>query len=213
MQVCSHDDQKVSKGLRLFLGPHGTLRFTTSVARIFSQRLQRRRPGPGRRRGPVPVAAVRSLRRFIGTEKVWRWDEIGDVWWCMEVPFCELVEAVFFMFCDCVIFTWMDLNLSMFVIFNSFPWYLSACYIYNQISAHRAICSSKLRKVQGCDCGQLNLVSSEWRWKEWYFRDRLPCYAPRKRPSKLWSATDGKMVPCLTWVNEWGGKNLERHNA
>eukprot|EP00434_Breviolum_minutum_P008221 symbB.v1.2.007252.t1/scaffold401.1/size211429/23 len=36
---------------------------------IFSQRLQRRRPGPGRRRGPVPVAAVRSLRRFIGTEK------------------------------------------------------------------------------------------------------------------------------------------------
>ncbi|CAL1158896.1 unnamed protein product [Cladocopium goreaui] len=36
---------------------------------IFSQRLQRRRPGPGRRRGPMPVAAVRSLRRFTGEEE------------------------------------------------------------------------------------------------------------------------------------------------
>ena len=36
--------------------------------RIFSQRLRRRRPGPGRRRDPVPVAPARSLRRFIAGE-------------------------------------------------------------------------------------------------------------------------------------------------
>ena len=85
-----------------------------------------------------------------------------------------------------------------------FPMISSACDIYNQISAHRAICSSKLGKVQCC----VTVVSWTWRQvnedgkNDEYFRDRLPCYAPRKRPSKLWSVTDGKMVPCLR--NELG---------
>lgn len=84
--------------------------WTLCGPRIFSQRLQRRRPGPGRRRAPVPVAAVRSLRRFTGQERHrWQVESTGHVFGILGmVEIWILNEFVILIEFDCwlVDFKW-----------------------------------------------------------------------------------------------------------